>query len=243
MDHSIKVHTERVTPHTESVTLMREDWPSNPQNTQKNAKRCNPPAPRVWTGRTESFRIGPVNETPHPDLERILFSAEDVAARIQELAADISRDYAGQEVHLIGVLRGAVPFIADLARCLTVPATVDYLAVSSYGAGSASSGVVRITKDLDDDIESRHVLIVEDILDSGRTLDYLVSMLRRRRPAELEVCTLLDKPGARETGLQPRYVGFTCPDCFVVGYGLDYAQRYRELPYIGELKREVYSGR
>jgi hypoxanthine phosphoribosyltransferase len=184
-----------------------------------------------------------MNETPHPDMERILFSAQELAARTRDLAAEISRDYAGREVHLIGVLRGAVPFIADLARSLAVPATVDYLAVSSYGAGSTSSGVVRITKDLDDDIESRHVLIIEDILDSGRTLDYLVSMLRRRRPAGLEVCTLLDKPGARQTDLQPKYVGFSCPDCFVVGYGLDYAQRYRELPYIGELKRDVYSGR
>lgn len=183
-----------------------------------------------------------MSESPHPDLERVLFSAEEIAARTRELAADISRDYAGRELHLIGVLRGAVPFMADLARCVTVPTTVDYLAVSSYGAGATSTGIVRITKDLDDDIESRHVLIVEDILDSGRTLDYLVSMLRRRRPAGLEICTLLDKPRARETDLQPRYVGFSCPDCFVVGYGLDYAQRYRELPYIAELKRDVYSG-
>ena len=179
----------------------------------------------------------------HPDIERILFTPEDLATRTRELGDEISRDYAGREVHLIAVLRGAVPFIADLSRCLTVPTTVDYLAVSSYGAGAASSGVVRITKDLDDDIESRHVLIVEDILDTGRTLDYLVSMLRRRRPAGLEICTLLDKPSSRVTDLQPRYVGFSCPDCFVVGYGLDYAQRYRELPYIAELKRDVYGGK
>jgi hypoxanthine phosphoribosyltransferase len=184
-----------------------------------------------------------MNEIPHPDIERILFSADEIAARTCELGAQISQDYAGREVHLIGVLRGAIPFIADLSRRLTVTTTVDYLAVSSYGAAATSTGAVRISKDLDDDIESRHVLIVEDILDSGRTLDTLVSMLRRRRPATLEVCTLLDKPASRAVELQPRYVGFSCPDCFVVGYGLDYAQRYRELPYIAELKRDVYSGR
>lgn len=180
--------------------------------------------------------------TPHPDVERVLFSQDEIATRNRELGDAISRDYAGRDLHLVGVLRGAIPFIADLARCLSVPATLDYMAVSSYGSGSASSGVVRIIKDLDDEIESRHVLLVEDILDSGRTLDYLVSMLRHRRPASLEVCTLLDKPASRVTDLRPRYVGFSCPDCFVVGYGLDYAQRYRELPYIAELKREEYSG-
>lgn len=178
----------------------------------------------------------------HPDIEELLYSAEAIRDRVQELGAEISRDYAGREVHLVCVLRGGCIFAADLLRALALPASIDFIAISSYGAGTRSSGVVRLVKDLDDPVESRHVLIVEDIVDSGLTSSYLLKLLSNRNAASVDVVALLDKPAARRAPHQPRYVGFNVPDAFVVGYGLDYNQRYRELPYIGTLKPDVYGG-
>jgi hypoxanthine phosphoribosyltransferase len=167
----------------------------------------------------------------------ILVPAEDLARRVEEMAAEVSRDYAGKDLVLICVLKGAVFFLADLMRHLDVPCEVDFMAVSSYGSATKSSGVVRILKDLDAVIEDRDVLIVEDIVDSGLTLQYLLRNLAGRSPRSLEVCALLIKPERREVELQARYVGFEIPDRFVVGYGLDYAERYRNLPYVAALKR------
>jgi hypoxanthine phosphoribosyltransferase len=175
------------------------------------------------------------------DLESILIPAEDIETKISELAERVSADYAGHEVLLVGVLKGALLVMADLARHLTISCSLDFMAVSSYGAATSSSGVVRILKDLDTDIEGKHVIIVEDIVDSGLTLDYLTKNLRSRKPASLEVLTLLTKPTRREVDLPVRYVGFEVPDVFVVGYGLDYAERYRTLPCIATLKPEVYT--
>jgi hypoxanthine phosphoribosyltransferase len=183
-----------------------------------------------------------VNVALHPDIQELLHSAESIRERVTELGAEISREYAGRQVHLVCVLRGSCIFTADLLRSLTVPATVDFIAISSYGSGTRSSGVVRLVKDLDDPVEDRHVLIVEDIVDSGLTSGYLLGLLQGRKAASVEVVALLDKPAARRSAHQPRYVGFTVPDAFVVGYGLDYRQRYRELPYIGTLKPDVYGG-
>jgi hypoxanthine phosphoribosyltransferase len=174
------------------------------------------------------------------DLESVLIPADRIDARIRELGQEVSSDYAGQEVLLVGVLKGALLVMADLARALEIPCALDFMAVSSYGSATTSSGVVRILKDLDADIEGRHVLIVEDIVDSGLTLDYLVKNLRSRKPASLEVLSLLTKPSRREVDLPIRYVGFEVPDVFVVGYGLDFAERYRNLPCIATLKPEVY---
>jgi hypoxanthine phosphoribosyltransferase len=165
----------------------------------------------------------------------ILVQRDDLEHRVKELAAEISRDYAGRPVLLIGVLKGAVFFLADLMRHLEVDCEVDFMAVSSYGASTDSSGVVRILKDLDAPIEGRDVLIVEDIVDSGLTLSYLFRMLRARGPASLEVCALLTKPERREIDLPIRYVGFEIPNRFAIGYGLDYAERYRNLPYVAVL--------
>lgn len=156
--------------------------------------------------------------------------------RIAEIAAEVSRDYAGRELLVIGVLKGAVFFIADLVRRLTVPCELDFMAVSSYGASTHSSGVVRILKDLDAPIAGRHVLVVEDVIDSGLTLSYLLKNLASREPASLEICTLLTKPGHRRLKLPTRYVGFELPDVFVIGYGLDHAERYRNLPFIATLE-------
>jgi hypoxanthine phosphoribosyltransferase len=175
----------------------------------------------------------------HESIERILISQEELDGRVAALAAEISRDYEGQELLLVGVLRGAVFFMADLARRLEVPCSLDFMAVSSYGSATDSSGVVRILKDLDTDIAGRHVLIVEDIIDSGLTLNYLMKSLRARHPASLEICALLTKPSRRRITLNCRYVGFEIPDEFVVGYGLDLAERFRTLAYIGTLKPEV----
>jgi hypoxanthine phosphoribosyltransferase len=168
----------------------------------------------------------------------ILVQRDDLEHRVRELAAEISRDYAGRELLLIGVLKGAVFFLADLMRHLEVECEVDFMAVSSYGASTDSSGVVRILKDLDAPIEGRDVLIVEDIVDSGLTLSYLFRMLRARGPASLEVCALLTKPDRREIDLPIRYVGFEIPNRFAIGYGLDYAERYRNLPYVAVLSGE-----
>jgi hypoxanthine phosphoribosyltransferase len=188
---------------------------------------------------------GPVELVPAPfrdDVETVLFTAEQIEARLDELAAELDRDYAGREVLLIGVLKGAVFLMADLVRRLTVPSAMDFMAVSSYGSATTSSGVVRILKDLDSEIDGKHVLVVEDIVDTGLTLAYLLKNLRSRRPASVEVVTLLTKPSRRQVDLPVRYVGFEVPDVFVVGYGLDYAEYYRGLRHIVTLKPEVYGG-
>lgn len=175
------------------------------------------------------------------DIQEILFSEEQLAKRVSELAEQINRDYADKEILLISVLRGSFIFMADLARKITRPCRVDFMSVSSYGKGSTSSGQVQITKDLSEDISGLHVIVVEDILDSGNTLSYLLRLLEQRHPASIRLCTLLDKPDRRKVEVAVHYSGFTIPDAFVVGYGLDYAERYRNLPYIGILKPEVYS--
>jgi len=177
-----------------------------------------------------------------PNIEEILIPAADIAAKLDELAAQIDRDYAGRELLLVGVLKGAIFLVSDLHRRLGVPAAMDFMAVSSYGSATTSSGVVRILKDLDTQIEGLHVLVVEDIVDSGLTLDYLLKNLRSRKPASVEVLSLLTKPSRREVGLPIRYVGFEVPDVFVVGYGLDFAEHYRGLSDIVTLKPEAYGG-
>jgi len=166
----------------------------------------------------------------------VLVDPEVLSARVAELGAEISADYEGRDLLLIGVLKGAVFFMADLMRKLTIPCEVDFMAISSYGASTDSSGVVRILKDLDINIEGRHVLVVEDIIDSGLTLSYLMRNLESREPATLEVCALLTKPDRREIDVPVRYVGFEIPNRFVIGYGLDFAERYRNLPFIGVVK-------
>ena len=174
------------------------------------------------------------------DIDHILLSEEALRARIGELGAKISEDYAGKEPLLVSVLRGSYIFMADLTRALTIPCTVDFMAVSSYGSGTTSSGQVNIIKDLSDSIEGKDVIVVEDILDSGNTLYYLLQVLQARHPHSIRLCTLLDKPSRRVKPIKADYVGFTVPDAFVVGYGLDYDERYRNLPYIGVLKPQVY---
>jgi hypoxanthine phosphoribosyltransferase len=177
----------------------------------------------------------------HPDVEGVLVSQEQIAAKIGELAARIDADYAGREILLVGVLKGAVMVMADLARAIHVPVSLEFMAVSSYGSSTSSSGVVRILKDLDRDIEGCDVLVVEDIVDSGLTLSWLLRNLRSRHPRSVEVLAMLRKPEAAEVAVPVRYMGFDIPSVFVVGYGLDYAQHYRELPYVGTLRPEVYS--
>lgn len=177
----------------------------------------------------------------HHDIAEILISEAQLNKKIQELGQQITRDYADKNLLLLGTLKGAVPFIADLARAIDLPLELDYMAISSYGNSTESSGIVRIVKDLEGPIDQKHLLIIEDIIDSGLTLNYLVDLLQRRNPRSLRVCTLLDKERSRQKDIQPDYIGFTIPDRFVVGYGLDYAQRYRNLPYVGILKPSVYS--
>jgi hypoxanthine phosphoribosyltransferase len=169
----------------------------------------------------------------------ILIDSDGLRARIAELGEEISAHYAGQDLLLIGVLKGAVFFMADLMRHLTVPCEVDFMAISSYGAQTDSSGVVRILKDLDINIEGRNVLVVEDIIDSGLTLSYLMRNLESREPASLEVCALLTKPARREIDVPVRWIGFEIPNRFVIGYGLDFAERYRNLPYVGVLSDDL----
>ena len=176
------------------------------------------------------------------DVERVLFSEEELRRRVAEIAAEIDRDYAGKEPLLVSVLRGSFVFMADLVRQIHLPCTVDFMAVSSYGSGTTSSGQVKIVKDLSETIEVKDVIVVEDILDSGNTLSYLLKLLEARRPASIRLCTLLDKPERRTKPVEVQYSGFTIPDEFVVGYGLDYDERYRNLPYIGVLKPKVYGG-
>jgi hypoxanthine phosphoribosyltransferase len=175
--------------------------------------------------------------TDDPAIGEILVGAEELTARVKELADQISRDYAGKDLLLIGVLKGAVFFVSDLMRHLDIPVEVDFMAVASYGSATRSSGVVRILKDLDAAIEGRDVLIVEDIVDSGLTLQYLLRNLAGRNPRSLEVCALLIKPERREVDLHTRYVGFEIPDKFAIGYGLDHAERYRNLPYVAALSQ------
>ncbi len=179
----------------------------------------------------------------HPNIETIMFDQDAIATRVAEMGRQIVHDYGGdrEDLLLIGVLRGVAVFFGDMMRAIPLPVSVDFMSVSSYGASTRSSGVVRILKDLDENITGRHVLILEDIIDTGLTLDYLARLLQERRPASLEICTLLDKPSRRQAKGAGKYVGFTIPAQFVVGYGLDYDQRYRNLPYVGILKPEVYS--
>lgn len=178
----------------------------------------------------------------HEHVESILYSEEQLRQRVKELGAQITADYAGKEPVLASVLRGSYIFMADLTRAIDLPVTVDFMAVSSYGAGTKSSGQVEIKKDLSDSIEGRDLIIVEDILDSGNTLFYLMEILKARKPASIRICTLMDKPDRRTKPIVADYVGFTIPDAFVVGYGLDYDEKYRNLPYVGILKPSVYGG-
>jgi hypoxanthine phosphoribosyltransferase len=178
----------------------------------------------------------------HDDISEVLISEEEIRRKIVELGERLTRDYEGKNLLLLGTLKGAVPFIADLARAIALPLEIDYMAISSYGNSTHSSGVVRILKDLEGPIDQKHVLIVEDIVDSGLTLHYLMEVLRQRRPLSLSVCALLDKGRERVKVVKLDYTGFRIPDRFVVGYGLDYAQRYRNLPYIGILKPAIYAG-
>ena len=177
----------------------------------------------------------------HSDIQSVLISEEALAAKVAEMGQAISRDFAGKKLIVIGVLKGSVVFMSDLIRQITIPVEMDFMAVSSYGAGVKTTGVVKILKDLDRLIEGYDVLVVEDILDSGMTLSYLTEMLRDRNPASIRIATLLDKPERRKVEIKPDYVGFTIPDEFVVGYGLDYAELYRSLPYVGILDPKVYT--
>ena len=180
-------------------------------------------------------------EELHPDIEHVILSEDDIKGIVTRLGAQISADYADKNPLIVAVLRGAFVFTADLMRAITVPCSVDFMAVSSYGDGVKSSGVVRIVKDLDTKVEGRHVLIAEDILDSGLTLSYLIGMLQARKPASINVATFAIKDiEGKRPAVSPRYVGTHVPNEFIVGYGLDYAERYRNLPYVGVLKPEVY---
>lgn len=168
----------------------------------------------------------------------VLLTEEEIDRRIQEIGDQISRDYAGRQVHMVCVLKGGSFFMCELAKRVTVPVSIDFMSVSSYGGDTESSGVVRIVKDLDEPLKDRHVIVIEDIVDSGRTLSYLLDMLRSREAADVRLCTLLDKPDRRVVDVKVDYTGFEIPDEFVVGYGLDYDQKYRNLPYIGIVKFE-----
>jgi hypoxanthine phosphoribosyltransferase len=182
-------------------------------------------------------RVAPTLAGEDSEVGEVLVAAEDLSRRVRELGQAISRDYSGRPLLLVGVLKGAVFFLSDLMRHIDIPVEVDFMAVASYGSATDSSGVVRILKDLDIAIEGRDVLIVEDIVDSGLTLQYLLRNLGSRNPASLEVCALLTKPDRRKVDLPTRYVGFEIPDRFVIGYGLDYAERHRNLPFVAVLER------
>lgn len=175
------------------------------------------------------------------DIKSVMISEEQLAVRVKEIAEMIEKDYAGKEVLVIGVLKGANVFMGDLIRKINLPMQIDFIAASSYGTSTESSGVVKIIKDLDYSIEGKHVLIVEDIIDTGLTLKYLFENFTSRKPASLAICTLLDKPERRKAEISVQYVGFEIPDEFIVGYGIDYAERYRNLPFVATLKPEVYS--
>ena len=180
--------------------------------------------------------------SPADDIAEVLIDEQAIAAKVRELGTAIADDYRGKDVVLVSILKGALPFLADLMRQMPIPLTLDFLEVSSYGEATESSGVVRILKDLAKPIEGRHVVVVEDILDTGQTLAYVIEHLRSMQPASVLLCTLLDKPARRIVPIPIDYRGFEIPDKFVVGYGLDYAERYRNLPFIGVLKPEVYRG-
>lgn len=175
------------------------------------------------------------------DIEKVLISQEEIKKIVTDLGARISEDYKDKNLLMVSVLKGSVVFMADLMRAVTIPCRIDFMSVSSYGSGAKTSGVVKIIKDLDLNLEGYDLLVVEDILDSGKTLDYLLKVLKQRNPASIKICTFLDKPERRQVDLFADYSGTTVPDEFVVGYGLDYDEKYRNLPYVGALKRSVYS--
>ena len=177
----------------------------------------------------------------HPDIKEILFSEEELQKRVRALGEEISRDYAGKEIVCIGVLKGCFVFMADVVRAMDVKCDIDFMAVSSYGSGTVTTGAVKIGKDISANIEGRDVLLIEDILDSGVTLSYLREFLMQRKPKSIKICTLFDKPARRKADIKADYVGLICPDEFIVGYGLDYDEKYRNLPYIGVLKPEIYA--
>ena len=177
----------------------------------------------------------------HPDITEILLTENQIRARVEAIGADITRDFQGRAPLFIGVLKGCFIFMADLMRCVDLPCSMDFMAVSSYGSGTSTTGAVNIIKDLNQDIAGKDIILVEDILDSGVTLNYLTEYLSVRKPATITIATLMDKPSRRKAPVYARYAGFEIPDAFVVGYGLDYAERYRNLPYIGILKESVYS--
>ncbi len=181
------------------------------------------------------------NKQLHPDVSEILLSQEQLEQRVAQIGAEITRDFAGRAPLFVGVLKGCFVFMADLMRHVDLPCSIDFMAVSSYGSGTKTTGAVKIIKDLNQDIEGRDIILVEDILDSGVTLHYLTEYLSVRKPATITIATLMDKPSRRKAPVYARYSGFEIPDAFVVGYGLDYDERYRNLPYIGILKESVYS--
>lgn len=187
--------------------------------------------------------LDPEIRSSEADVESVLLSPEQIAARVAQMGAQISKDYEGKDPVFISVLVGAVMFTADLLRHITIPCSLDFMAISSYGKTSRSSGVVRVMKDLDEPIESRHVIIIEDIIDTGLTLNYLLDNIRNRNVASVKVAALLDKPSRRLTDVHVDYIGFEVPDEFVIGYGLDFAQRYRNFPFVGVLRPEVYGGK
>jgi hypoxanthine phosphoribosyltransferase len=185
--------------------------------------------------------INPSTSLMYKDLEKLLLTRDQIAERVSELGRTLTEEFAGRDLVCICILKGATPFFSDLIRCMDLPLSMDFMSISSYGNATKSSGVVRILKDLDKDIVGRHVLIIEDIIDTGLTLSFLKETLRTRAAASISVCTLLDKPSRRKVDLTPDYRGFEIDDHFVVGYGLDYSERYRNLPDIGVLRPEVYS--
>lgn len=174
------------------------------------------------------------------DIKEVLYSEETIIKRVRELGESISKDYEGKDLLVVGVLKGSVVFTSDLIKSITIPCEIDFMAVSSYGKSSESSGIVRILKDLDNDIEGKHILIVEDIVDTGTTLSYLLKYLKARKAESIEIVALLNKEARRQSDVKVRYSGFDVPDEFIVGYGIDYAEKYRNLPFIGSLKRELY---
>jgi hypoxanthine phosphoribosyltransferase len=188
------------------------------------------------------YTIGNTEQRMHNDIAKILIPADDIQSKVREIGKQIGHDYARLgDLLLVGVLKGCIMFMVDLARAIPMPVAIDFIAISSYGQSTESSGVVRLLKDLDTDIAGRHILVVEDIIDSGLTLDYLRSQLMRRNPASVRICALLNKPDRRIADVPIDYLGFDIPNEFVVGYGLDYGELYRNLPYIGVLKQEVYT--
>lgn len=184
--------------------------------------------------------MGNLNEM-EKDIKDIYFNEEELREKAAELGSRITEDYKGEDLVIVGILKGSYMFMADLTKYIGIPAEIDFMAVSSYGMSSESSGVVRILKDLDSDVEGRHVLLVEDIIDSGTTLAYLVEYFKARKASSIEICCLLDKPARRKTDLFIKYRGYVIPDEFIVGYGIDYAEKYRNLPYVASLKKEVYT--